>query len=94
MKKFSVSSVIREMQIKTWNRKWQRTPVFLPKFHGQRSLAGYGSWDHKESDNRACTQTKTGEIPHYTQYDGYLQQSKYWGTIQRNWNSHILVQLV
>ena len=27
------------------------TPVFLPgKLHGQRSLAGYSPWDHKESD--------------------------------------------
>ena len=27
------------------------TPVFLPrKFHGQRSLAGYSSWGHKELD--------------------------------------------
>ena len=26
-------------------------PVFLPgEFHGQRSLAGYHTWDHKESD--------------------------------------------
>ena len=26
------------------------TPVFLPReFHGQRSLAGYSPWDHKES---------------------------------------------
>ena len=34
-----------------WSRKWQPTPLFLPgKFHGQRRLAGYGSWDHKESD--------------------------------------------
>ena len=34
-----------------WNRKWQPTPVFLPgKFHGQRSLAGYSLWGHKESD--------------------------------------------
>ena len=29
----------------------QPTPVFLPgKFHGQRSLAGYCSWGHEESD--------------------------------------------
>ena len=29
-------------------RKWQLTPVFLPKiFHGQRSLAGYHPWGHK-----------------------------------------------
>ena len=34
-----------------WRRKWQPTPVFLPgKYHGQRSLAGYSPWDHKESD--------------------------------------------
>ena len=30
---------------------WQSTPVFLPEeSHGQRSLAGYNPWDHKESD--------------------------------------------
>ena len=28
-----------------WRRKWQPTPVFLPrKFHGQRSLEGYSPW--------------------------------------------------
>ena len=30
-------------------RRWQPTPVFLPgESHGQRSLAGYSPWDHKE----------------------------------------------
>ena len=34
-----------------WRRKWQPTPVFLPeKSHGQRSLAGYSPWGHKEWD--------------------------------------------
>ena len=34
-----------------WSRKWQRSPVFLPRaFHGQRSLAGYSPWGCKESD--------------------------------------------
>ena len=34
-----------------WRRKWQSTPVFLPgEFNGQRSLAGYSLWGHKESD--------------------------------------------
>ena len=34
-----------------WRRKWQPTPVFLPgEFHGQKSLAGYSSWSHKELD--------------------------------------------
>ena len=30
---------------------WQPTPIFLPgEFQGQRSLAGYSPWGHKESD--------------------------------------------
>ena len=34
-----------------WCRKWQHTSVFLPgKSHGQRSLADYSPWSHKESD--------------------------------------------
>ena len=34
-----------------WRRKWQHIPVFLPeKSHGQRSLAGYSPWGHRESD--------------------------------------------
>ena len=32
-------------------RKWQLTPVLLPrKFHGWRSLVGYSPWGHKESN--------------------------------------------
>ena len=34
-----------------WRRAWQPTPVFLPgESHGQRSLADYSPWGHKESD--------------------------------------------
>ena len=34
-----------------WRRKWQPTPVHLPrKFHGWRSLVGYSPWGRKESD--------------------------------------------
>ena len=34
-----------------WRRKQQPTPLFLPReSHGQRSLAGYSPWGHKESD--------------------------------------------
>ena len=30
-------------------KKWQPTPIFLSvKFQGQRSLAGYSPWGHKE----------------------------------------------
>ena len=34
-----------------WRRKWQSTPVFLPrKFHGERSMVGYSPWGHREWD--------------------------------------------
>ena len=34
-----------------WRRQWQLTPVSVPgESHGQKSLAGYSPWDHKESD--------------------------------------------
>ena len=34
-----------------WRRAWPPTPVFLlGGFHGQRSLAGYSPWGHKELD--------------------------------------------
>ena len=34
-----------------WRRKWETTPVFLAgESHGQRSLAGYSPWGHKERD--------------------------------------------
>ena len=33
------------------SRKWQPTPVILPgKSQGQRNMAGYSPWDHKELD--------------------------------------------
>ena len=53
-------------------RKWQPTPVFLPReSHGQRSLAGYSPWGCKKSDMTerlililtVCLDWKTGKIP-------------------------------
>ena len=42
----------------TCKRKWQPTPVFfLGKSHGQRLLAGYSPWGHKESDTAEHTHT-------------------------------------
>ena len=39
-----------------WRGKWQATPVFLSaKSHGQRSLAGYSPWGHKELDTTEMT---------------------------------------
>ena len=47
-----------------WRRKWQPTPVFLPrKSHAQRSLAGYSLWGGKESDTTEwLTHTNTWNI--------------------------------
>jgi hypothetical protein len=34
-----------------WRREWLPTPVFLPgEFPGQKTLATYSPWGHKESD--------------------------------------------
>ena len=47
-KRHKFNSWVGEM---LWSRKWQPTPVFLPrKFYGQRSLVDYSPWGHKESD--------------------------------------------
>ena len=36
-------------------RKWQPTPIFVPrKFHGQRSWVGYSPWGQKELDTTEC----------------------------------------
>ena len=40
-----------------WRRKWQPTQIFLPgESHGQRSLARYSPWGHKESDTTEATE--------------------------------------
>ena len=44
-----------------WRRKWLRTSVFLPgKFHGQRGVAGYSPWGHKEMDIAEHTPLQSG----------------------------------
>ena len=45
-------------------RKWQPTPVFLPrKSHGQRSLEGYSPWGLKESDTTQQLKQQTTFTP-------------------------------
>ena len=37
-------------------RKGEITPILLPgEYHGQRSLASYSPWSHKESDTAEVT---------------------------------------
>ena len=51
---------------------WQPTPVFLPgESQGQRNLAGYSPWGHKESDT---TDGLTRfELQHYFEQDNALR---------------------
>ena len=48
-----------------WRTAWQPTPVFLPgESQGQRSLAGYSPWGHREPDTTEAseyTHTVPGE---------------------------------
>ena len=42
---------IRDLGLILWRWEWLPAPVFLPgEVYGQRSLAGYSLWSHKESD--------------------------------------------
>ena len=61
----------------SWRRKWQSIPVFLPgESLGQRSLAGYSSWGHKESDKTEHARTHTHIYAHTNIYM-YLTQVKF-----------------
>ena len=46
-----INTLLSNYTLIPWRRKWQPTPVFLPrKSRGQRSLAGHSPWGHKELD--------------------------------------------
>ena len=46
----NISDVLIAPATILWRRKWQPTPVFLPReSHGHRSLVVYSPWGHKES---------------------------------------------
>ena len=54
---FQPMQVMKKTEFDPWvskipcSRKWQPTLVFLPgKLHGQRTLVGYGPWDHTKSN--------------------------------------------
>ena len=57
-KRWGLGSWVREIP---WRRAWQPTPGFLPgESHGQKRLAGYSLWGHKQSDTtEAMIHTQT-----------------------------------
>ena len=45
-----------EIYVYIWRRKWQPTPVFLPReYHGQRSPVGCCPWGRTELDMTEAT---------------------------------------
>ena len=53
-------------------RAWQSAPVFLPgEFHGQRSLAGYSPWGHRESDSTEQLTYTQGHIINMSLISGH-----------------------
>ena len=67
-----------------WRRAWQPTPVFLPEeSHGQRSLAGYSPWGHKESGTTEATERSAAHTEVFHEHTGHICPSlsfKPWGT--------------
>ena len=58
-----------------WRRKWQPTPGFFRgESQGQRSLAGYSPWGHKESDTTEHLSTNLVKREPYLEH---VLQGKY-----------------
>ena len=62
-----------------WRRKWQPTPVFLPRIsHGQRNLVGYSPWGRKESDTSTHTQSRRRKKCWFNPWDRKIPWSRKW----------------
>ena len=70
-----------------WRKAWQPTLVFLPgEFHGQRILAGYSPWVHKESDiteqfNTAPLTLRVSQISKVAIYSLVRLLSQFWTSL-------------
>ena len=52
-----------------WRRKWQPTPVFLPReSHGQRSLADYSPWGRKRVRHNLATKNNYSSVIGYMEF--------------------------
>ena len=65
-----------------WGRKWQPTPVFLPgKFPGQKGLAGYSLWDHKELDTTEWLGEGNGTPLQHSCLENPLDGGAWWAAV-------------
>ena len=76
-----------------WRTAWQPTPVFLPgESQGQRSLVGYSSWGHKESEHDWATKHSDFNL-HFPNDVKLMMASQVGYPLQYSWAS-LVVQLV
>ena len=62
-----------------WRRKWQPTPVFLPReSHGQRSLVGCCPWGRTE---HACIGDGHGKPLQYSSLENPRDRGAWWATV-------------
>ena len=61
-----------------WRRKWLPTPVFLPgKSQGQRNLAGYSPWSHRELDITELPSRSLFYFTSYLVFSSWIQKKYY-----------------
>ena len=66
-----------------WRRKWQPTPVYLPReSHGQRNLAGYSPWGCKELE--LSEQLSMHAQSYSNQNSVVLAQKQTYGSVQQD----------
>ena len=71
-----------------WTKAWQSTPVFLPgESHGWRSLVGYSSCGHKETDT--TKQLSTLHARHCHRCLGSIREQRE-RKVLLLWHSHLL----
>ena len=56
-----------------WRRTWQPSSVFLPReSHIQKSLVGYSSWGHKESDTTELCIDQKAQPRSFSSFSNYV----------------------
>ena len=73
---------MHKTQVRGWENPLEKemaiTPVFLPgKSHGQRNLAGYSPWGHKELDITELLSCSLFHLVSYLVFFSWIQKKSY-----------------
>ena len=72
-----------------YRRKWQPTPVFLPReSHGQRSVVGYSPRDCKELDSTEQLTHKLEDMSLGSSQTKKKKEEKKWNRISKNYDNY------